>query len=129
MNVDRILALANLIESQPHVDWEATEGFNMSVYHHPCGTPSCISGWAGMLGRKKGDIFFGETAANSYLDIDQSLGSALYRPGPPKRFQSLDEPECAYWSLITPAMAAKTLRILAETGRVDWSHTGLENTA
>lgn len=47
---ERAEVLARLIEGLPHApDDEAEAGFNMRRYAHPCGTPSCIAGWASFL--------------------------------------------------------------------------------
>lgn len=117
MNKERILALADLIEKQPHVDYSANFGFNMEDYRHDCGTPSCIAGWATALahGLNEGNTPIEGSAhctAVAFLSINSQDGMELFQP----RGIHPDE-----WGNITPAHAAFTLRHLAETGKVDWS--------
>lgn len=63
--------LAKLIESQPKaVQKYCDNGFNMTRFAHPCGTPSCIAGWAAsLLGRSA----IGATA----VDLQLFLGCTL----------------------------------------------------
>lgn len=75
-----------------------------------CGTACCIAGWIA-LGheeerREKMQTFteFG----SKHLGIGWEIGYALFHPD-----------EDAAWNA-TPQQAAKVLRILAATGRVDW---------
>lgn len=117
----RLLALADLVESQPHVAEDEGPGFCMSDWVHrkspkdSCGTPSCIWGWAEHM--RTGSVEIDATAPVS--EVDEWLGITTGR-------LSLDlfSPTLPTSSLndVTPSDAAKTLRKLAETGRVDWSH-------
>jgi hypothetical protein len=118
MNKERVLALAELIESQPLVDtWCSGEvhGFNMNREAHICGTPSCILGWAAWEQRGRPDRVEKNTDrlytdAQEYLGLDDgSIGRLCY-------------PDEVIYGEVTPAMAGETLRKLAETGEVDWSH-------
>lgn len=70
MNTDRILALADLIESLPHTSTGAKDGFCMSSYTHNCNTPSCIAGWAAF--EAKGGIITLDIHydAKAYLGLD-----------------------------------------------------------
>jgi hypothetical protein len=119
VNKERILALADLIEQQPHADKEASEGFTMSSITHDCGTPACIAGWAAWeaVGRKNGDLYdFDldiEGKARDFLGISPTKADALFYP---YEFKAYGE--------ITPSEAAATLRRLAETGQVDWQIGG-----
>jgi hypothetical protein len=116
MNRERILALADLIEEQPHTDEEADEGFTMESITHDCGTPACIAGWAAWeaLGRQRGDLYSIHTdldaKAREFLDIDPLKAEDLFYP-----------PFPIVYATVTPSEAAATLRHLAETGEVDWS--------
>lgn len=119
MNVERINALADLIEAQPHSE---EKGFHMNHVVHGCGTPSCIAGWAEWEneGRPASLTFSGEgflENAAKYLGIGEYdydnkklKATKLFYPG-----------KTYYYS--TPAHAAKVLRHLAATGEVDWSIT------
>ena len=113
MNVERILQLADIIEVQPHVEVGADEGFNMAGWKHPCGTPSCIAGWAAkMSGEYDEDTGLGNMTAKlarEWMDLGIVQSDRLFTPIliPPL-------------SNITPSQAAKTLRHLAHTGEVKW---------
>jgi hypothetical protein len=114
MNKERILALADLVERQPHaIEDQPESGFAMCSLIHECGTPSCIAGWAAWesLGRPGiiEDIEDVIDLASQYLD----LGFDKYR--------HLFYPSNYSGNKYTPAHAAFTLRLLAETGEVDWS--------
>jgi hypothetical protein len=113
MNVERILALADIIEAQPHTSSSDESGFNMNAYSHHCGTPCCIAGWAAgnVAGLDEEDVFH---VAAALLDLSSTLAVQLFIPP----FDG------ARWGMITPAQAAITLRNLAATGIVDWSHVG-----
>ena len=116
MRKDRILALADLIEQQPHTDEDAAEGFTMESITHDCGTPACIAGWAaweasGRQSRDLYDIYADvEGQAREFLGIGYSEADVLFYP-----------PFPVIYATVTPTEAAATLRHLAETGRVDWS--------
>lgn len=123
MNKERILALADLIEKQPHQpEFDATSGFDMSCTHRDCGTPACIAGWAlwEAQGRPESLVeppgLWGiENNAATYLglsvpEVSQPSGYPLFYP-----------PETYKYEGITPAQAASCLRHLAETGEVDWA--------
>jgi hypothetical protein len=117
MNKERILALADLIEAQPHTGLNEKTGFNMGEYRHECGTPACIAGWAAAasVGDTTGTIkleMYADIQAQQFLDLDGDQASALFQP------PCEDEDE---WDEITPDHAAFTLRHLVKTGKVDWS--------
>lgn len=121
MRTDRILALADLIEKQPHTNDDDAEGFTMGVYFHNCGTPSCIAGWAMAMEfndyseklRRKAEKSFGDACGpfedripGNFLGITPRQEGELFAP--------------RNRSDITPTQAAATLRRLAETGEVKW---------
>jgi len=108
MNITNILKLADIIERQKHVETVSETGFNMSTYWHPCGTPSCIAGFAASQGgyaNMDGWTFRGGMA---WLGLDETTAARLFSPTE------------LYLTDVTPAMAAWTLRNLAETGEVLW---------
>lgn len=113
MNTERILELATVIESLPHVspDERATEvpldSFNMEKWH--CGSVGCIAGWAVKLfgGEIPDPALSGQQALGLRGDIADDLFTPAYGYGD--------------YHKITPRDAAKVLRKLAETGHVDWS--------
>lgn len=115
---DRILALAEVIEEQPHVMGPSAGGFSMSAYFHPCGSPSCMAGFAAFFARDglmttegiSNDSAFG--IATEYLGLDAYQAHTLFKPNT----MALGIP----WMAITPKRAANTLRNLAATGVVDW---------
>jgi hypothetical protein len=116
MNKERIQALADLIEKQPHTDIADATGFNMDDYRHQCGTPACIAGWATAMAddNPAGDEPIHGSPhyrATKFLDIGSEVGFHLFQPQTMSAYQ---------WHLITPAQAAATLRHFANTGVVDW---------
>jgi hypothetical protein len=108
MNVDRILALADLIESLPKTEIEDDHGFCMVDYRHDCGTPACIAGWAVHLSGEKVDVKGTFYAASTFLGISPNTAYDLFIWAEKR----LDQ--------ITPDEAANTLRHLAGTGEVRW---------
>jgi len=110
MNTENILKLADIVERQEYSETLLSIGFNMSSYWHPCGTPSCIAGFASaQSGGTKSD---GSTfsRAMKWLDINQDVARALFIP----------KGQFPVLANITPAMAAWTLRNLAKMGHVVW---------
>jgi len=125
-------------------------GFNMTtwgdkgydVYGHTCGTAACIAGWAaaafGYTGRAK--IFnplraegLGLYAHDGQGGVLEIMGRVLGLTGDqagqlftPNDYWDEGEDDaalaCPAFASITPSEAAVTLRKLAETGEVDWSH-------
>lgn len=126
MHTERILALADLIEKQPHTTTESPEGFTMDNWHHDCGTPACIAGWAchvslggNVVLNKDVNI---ELTARYFLGLDAEKADALFQPDLRSDFEKEDDFISATdaWGDITPEHAARTLRRLAKTGKVDW---------
>lgn len=108
MNRERILQLADVIEKTPHAQpdyW--SEGpltsFNMSEWRY--GTCGCLGGWVEHLFRDEDDLH-----ARDLLDIEGDAAEELFYP---TGFTTYKD--------ILPARAARVLRHLAETGKVDWS--------
>lgn len=114
MNAERILALADLIESQPHTDLNDPKGFNMTNWHHKCGTPSCIAGWAFAM-------MNGDNSGSEKIPLGASDDAAKYLGLTPNQSADLFFPRLEDWDSITPEDAAGTLRKLAYTGEVEWS--------
>lgn len=128
MNKDRILALADLIETLPDAESSfATSGFDMRYVTHECGTPSCIAGWAAWeaQGRpefvkdpNERDFYSIERLAAKYLGLPTTGISTLAFP----LFYPQDANGQNYESYdgLTSATVAKTLRHFAETGEIRW---------
>lgn len=109
MNIDRINALADLIEQQPHTSIHAMDGFNMSGWTHTCGTPSCIAGWARhMSGQTEPSAW---TIGEEWLGLTETQSDELFL---------MTDSDISFED-VTPAHAAAVLRHLAATGTVDWS--------
>lgn len=127
MNKERILALADLIEVQPHTTFEAEIGFSMDNWSHSCGTPSCIAGWACAMEKPIDARPISERSlwhARDYLGLSAEQADALFEPDLRDDEQREDNDHLAVtdlWDAITPSQAADTLRRLAETGEVVWS--------
>lgn len=127
MNKERILALADLIEKQPHTPVQAESGFNMADLVRECGTPACIAGWAaweeegrpaavsapdtGWCLERKAQQYLG-LAPSGEAELSDTAYSLFYPEGD----------QVGFYDEITPAQAAACLRHLAETGEVDWDH-------
>ena len=109
MNKERVLALAALIEMQPHDNSaDAESGFGMSNWFHNCGTPSCIAGFARTMAEAESSLNYNPTrlVAADYLGLDSTWCLRLFTPSIYPR----------PWSNITPAMAATALRRIADAG-------------
>lgn len=146
LNKERIYYLADVIEKLPTTEWvradaegkcpgpEVERGFSMYSYVHECGAPACICGWANHLfplsweEEEARRMRFG---SGSLLPLRQQR--AAYALGiKRKQIRPLFIPEWitegfSYSHIypteslcITSGHAAATLRILANTGRVDW---------
>lgn len=109
MNVERINALADLIEKQPNSGHKDSDGFNMRYWTHSCGTPSCIAGWAVFLSEVPVETFGVKRKAAEFLGIEGEKTDRLFLPSD----VDLDD--------VTSSHAAAVLRHLAKTGDVDWS--------
>jgi len=118
MNTENILQLADEIERQEHAKTDEMKGwgFNMAYFRHDCGTPCCIAGFAAEhVRRNVGEqVEMITEVARKWLEIDRSTALSLFIP-------DVLERHGVRLSDITPAMAARTLRNLAETGRVEWN--------
>jgi hypothetical protein len=114
MNTERILHIADMIEKlEPRQ-------FDMSDYvtENECGTVACIAGWTYLTyGDPAGEGDPHELAA-IHLGLDEDRADDLFLPNP----LTSGLPSCVTYAQITPAHAAQTLRKLAATGEVDWSH-------
>lgn len=126
MNKERILALADLIEKQPHTTVEAPSGFSMENWSHDCGTPACIAGWAWAMEKAKMEDVDDNAsdAAQKFLGLGVLTGDSLFEPDLRDTDLALNhhwENHTDLWGHITPTHAAAVLRHLADTGKVDWS--------
>lgn len=127
MNKERILALADVIEAQPHTDGDSPSGFNLDTATHACGTPSCIGGFACALGLS---LNLDESLLNHLSDWSElsvgaqwlELTGESWRRGVSMELFAPSTISTSNWINVTPLDAAITLRKLAETGKVDWSH-------
>jgi hypothetical protein len=134
VNTDRILELADVIEGH-----KLDLGFNMASFAdhatlaypdksgHDCGTTACIAGWA--IAMKKGTWIVEELAldvmGNMELDVDKEASSYLEIGYSTSADLFYRWPTGTMPGEVTPELAAATLRLLAETGRVDWDEARL----
>lgn len=109
MNIARLQKLADVIRELAHTSTSAEDGFCMAAYHHNCGTPSCIGGWADYLWPRQPFEWTGERAASA-LGMDATwLAVNLFEPALPISYAD-----------VTPAMAAAALdRIIAAGERYE----------
>ena len=133
MNKERILELADHIETLEQIDnyvgWhplygkcDARHGFDMGVYKYGCGAPACVAGWAVHLFKPEViETSVGDPdtyrMAQEALGLDPWNASALFLDRPHDEDEG-DAMPSAYD--ITPEMAVRTLRNLAEWGFVEW---------
>jgi hypothetical protein len=133
MNVDNIIKLAEVLEreeTQQHFDlnnwaWNAhrLESFAYQPYDeeilHTCGTVACVAGWAkALFAPKSCDLPFDVGA--EVLDLEHEQSYHLFTP-PTDEWALKLPPEKPYVYDATARGAAKVLRHLAATGKVDWS--------
>lgn len=118
---ERLLELAAIIEKQPWCRRITETGFTMERFVHECGTPACIAGWAAAQLVPNSNLRWLVMEGDvPWLAVEWLCDEKIEgRPLPPWSEQ-LFMPS-GDWRLISPSMAAKTLRHLAETGNVVWN--------
>lgn len=107
MRVDRLNQLADALENGlPDTEFDMADW----IEHRDCGTTACIAGHAALLADP--DVRWPEVegTAEAWLGVDRVQSMELFTPLP------VDP-----WSKITASMAARVVRHLAKTGKVDWS--------
>lgn len=133
MNTERILILADFIESLPDErldmcywakdeDGDENLGLSPATVLHNCGTAACLGGYTealfnptrtgfrGTLGLWTPDAPLPSDSAGTLLGLTVAQAHNLFMPPHAN----------GAWDCITPAIAADTLRRLAETGQVEW---------
>lgn len=115
---ERLLYLADIVAAQEWTPASATSGFNMGWWFHPCGTPSCIAGFAAAESGMGGDIPV-EVRAIAWMTNSTINNAIVMLDCWPNTVGLLFAPKL-YLPAITPARAAAVLRHLAETGEIDW---------
>ena len=134
MNKGNVLKLADLIEQQPDTEVWDEEGFCMRSEVHNCGSPACIMGFAAYLQDEQGyaecqqeenssasdDVY---PLACAYLELaedkwSEGIANCLFYPELETAHFCRSKGEKGY---ISAKRAARTLRHLAETGRISWS--------
>jgi hypothetical protein len=129
MNADRLLALADLLESdevQGHFSmtmWvrgvEDRLEYTIADVTHTCGAAACMGGYAEAMYRmtdeapKRGYITTTETKI--WLDLSFAEFDALFYP------PGITPQDFEYIKLKDPKLAAKVVRHFVATTRVDWS--------
>ena len=126
MNTKNIVKLADLIERQPDTEIHDEDGFCMQSELHVCGTPACIMGFAAFL-HSPGNVTDGNVyeMGCEYLGLpkfpdegSQDITNHLFYPEMRTAHFCRHKGDKGY---ISAKRAARTLRHLAETGRVSWS--------
>lgn len=133
MNTERILLLADFIESLPDErldmrywasDPEGEEdlGQPTCTILHNCGTAACLGGYTEALFNPTRTSFCGTRGLWSPEDPLPSDSAGTLLGLTVAQAHNLFMPPHANgaWDCITPAIAADTLRRLAETGQVEW---------
>lgn len=128
MNINRVNALADLIESLPHTDYRAAHGFSMSCYVHACNTPSCMAGWAAWEHRGRPEELSLPEVTWDALQFKPIIADALAFLEISEEQEKIVKDELFLGdysfkesAFITPARAARTLRHFATSGVVDWT--------
>lgn len=129
MNVENIRKVATVIQAQPHASLfkESAQGFLMSRYYHPCGTPACIAGWSHALAAPDFDPFALPQAEPELSEIQSVAAEYLGLPldlAVREVFRGTDSQ--GDLARITPTMAADFLNNLADTGIADWKRVGYD---
>jgi hypothetical protein len=122
MNIGNILKVADAIEqaSVPNVGFNMTAWISEASPEMPdrsgrnCGTVACVAGWATIvaLGRETDDSPW--DVGQSFLELDAPTAGDLFLPN----YDTEDKRHAM--TSATPADAARVLRNLAITGKVDW---------
>lgn len=110
LNTERLEELASIIERQN------PDTFNMAYWD--CGSSACIGGWCERLYPDHGSAFEALTVDETGR-IDDPILNLLFYPGEDRPGMTRRMSEAAWAS--TPAQAAKVIRNLITTGKVDWS--------
>ena len=139
LNVGRLHEFAGIIESLPEGQFDmglwgegTAEEAIAHIHTHAavpeCGTPACIAGWAAVLYAGDADEESIDNLGAAYRIHDAGAGAlglvgASTRPpeGPRTMADELFTPQTLRLSAVTQHDAARVLRHLADTGRVDWS--------
>lgn len=116
MNVERLEALAALIETLPHErDVSSGDAFTMSVWR--CGTAACIGGWAMVMMGYKGAPSLSQSEEEGmvaeWLGLAAAAAIQLFYPPSGHGWDTYDD--------IKPAEAVRVIRNLISTGEVYWS--------
>lgn len=126
MNIERLKILADAVEGGlPEVKFDMQEWL---AEGRSCGTVACIAGFAWMVmpqaeleaidAEGVGDI------AAAWLGLDTETAKALFVPA-----SEGDVFGGISYAQISRGMAARSIRILAETGKVDWKRARREHVA
>lgn len=135
MNIDKLTEIAEWLEAgAPERD--GVVKFNMKNFIVPegCGTACCIAGavvqFSSALPFRSSKHFYVESplsirdAAESLLGLDYHESEELfYAPSVLEKFEDELPHGADALDMITPAWAARCIRNLIETGKVDWLGT------
>jgi hypothetical protein len=136
MNVEPLEAIARWLEAgTPHKD--GVVGFNMSmgIVRGACGTTCCIAGAACEFFstvRPSSSFFYASWSlyvapeAKKILGLSDFEAHALFFGPNPAEFEGVSDRREA--QSVTPAWAARCIRRLIATGKVDWQGTRDETT-
>lgn len=97
----------------------AKSGFNMEVYSHECGTPSCMAGYAAseaigyknykIITEDQGNGDFSHPLAQNWLGLTEDQALILFLPNESDDWNMFD---------IKPKHAIKALEIILKEGKV-----------
>lgn len=125
MNIERLKILADVVEGGlPEITFNMQEWLSEGG----CGTVACIAGFAWMvMPQAEMEAIDAEGVSDiaaAWLGLDEETANALFVP--------ISEKDVFSWmsyAQISRGMAARSIRILVETGKVDWKRARREHIA
>ena len=107
---------ANILKLADHIENLKPEEYDQSVFAHDCGAPACIAGHAVFLAESWDQVSEDEESEH----LTPCLASCWLGLQMPEAHELFDSDPVHLDKTPTTQDAARTLRHLAETGKVDW---------
>lgn len=128
MNIDKLVEIAEWLEAgATYVKGVSRFDMTHFIERDHCGTSCCIAGAAIQFDRKfpyaDGEVTGAHETARRILGLTFAQALALFYGEGSDCVLDPDEGDINPLSRITPAWAARCIRKLIETGKVDWAGT------